>query len=51
MPSVLDLCGSGIHISSTMDIGATIGTACAEFALSNIDDMFVLVTFFRRKLG
>lgn len=29
-----------------MQFGASVGTACASFAITNIDDMFVLVTFF-----
>ncbi|KAF2116780.1 hypothetical protein BDV96DRAFT_598631 [Lophiotrema nucula] len=29
-----------------MDFGKAIGTACLSFALTNIDDIFVLVTFF-----
>lgn len=29
-----------------MDFGKAIGTACSSFAATNIDDMFVLVTFF-----
>lgn len=29
-----------------MQFGATVGEACATFAITNIDDMFVLVTFF-----
>jgi len=29
-----------------MDVGKTLGTACATFAATNIDDIFVLVTFF-----
>lgn len=29
-----------------MNFGRAIGTACATFALTNIDDIFVLVTFF-----
>lgn len=32
--------------SPAMNLGATIGTACASFAATNIDDIFVLVTFF-----
>lgn len=28
-----------------MELGATIGEACATFAVTNIDDLFVLVTF------
>ncbi|KAI6322194.1 hypothetical protein MCOR30_007744 [Pyricularia oryzae] len=29
-----------------MDFGKAVGTACATFAVTNIDDIFVLVTFF-----
>jgi cadmium resistance protein CadD (predicted permease) len=29
-----------------MQFGKSIGTACSSFAITNIDDMFVLVTFF-----
>jgi cadmium resistance protein CadD (predicted permease) len=29
-----------------MQFGATVGEACATFAITNVDDMFVLVTFF-----
>lgn len=29
-----------------MDFGQSVGTACGSFAITNIDDMFVLVTFF-----
>lgn len=29
-----------------MDFGKALGTACATFAVTNIDDIFVLVTFF-----
>lgn len=29
-----------------MNFGQTLGTACSSFAATNIDDMFVLVTFF-----
>ncbi|SPO02607.1 uncharacterized protein DNG_05280 [Cephalotrichum gorgonifer] len=29
-----------------MEFGKTLGTACATFAITNIDDIFVLVTFF-----
>jgi cadmium resistance protein CadD (predicted permease) len=29
-----------------MEIGKTIGIACSSFAITNIDDIFVLVTFF-----
>lgn len=29
-----------------MEFGKSVGTACASFAITNIDDMFVLVTFF-----
>ncbi|KAJ5966340.1 hypothetical protein N7481_013054 [Penicillium waksmanii] len=29
-----------------MQFGKAIGTACASFAITNIDDAFVLVTFF-----
>lgn len=29
-----------------MDFGKTVGTACASFAITNIDDIFVLITFF-----
>jgi len=29
-----------------MEFGKSIGTACSSFAITNIDDMFVLVTFF-----
>jgi cadmium resistance protein CadD (predicted permease) len=29
-----------------MQFGKSVGTACASFAITNIDDMFVLVTFF-----
>lgn len=29
-----------------MQLGSTIGTACLTFAITNIDDAFVLVTFF-----
>ncbi|KAH6664857.1 cadmium resistance transporter-domain-containing protein [Halenospora varia] len=29
-----------------MQFGKSVGTACSTFALTNIDDMFVLVTFF-----
>jgi cadmium resistance protein CadD (predicted permease) len=29
-----------------MDFGKSIGTACGSFAITNIDDMFVLATFF-----
>lgn len=29
-----------------MDFGKTVGTACGSFAVTNIDDVFVLVTFF-----
>lgn len=29
-----------------MNFGATVGKACATFAVTNIDDIFVLVTFF-----
>lgn len=29
-----------------MEFGKTIGTACSTFAITNIDDIFVLVTFF-----
>jgi cadmium resistance protein CadD (predicted permease) len=29
-----------------MDFGKALGTACGTFAVTNIDDMFVLVTFF-----
>ncbi|KAF2022245.1 hypothetical protein BU24DRAFT_313329, partial [Aaosphaeria arxii CBS 175.79] len=29
-----------------MDFGKAIGTACSTFAITNIDDLFVLVTFF-----
>lgn len=32
--------------SSIMQLGKTVSTACASFAISNIDDIFVLVTFF-----
>ena len=29
-----------------MQFGKSVGTACGSFAITNIDDMFVLVTFF-----
>lgn len=29
-----------------MQFGKAIGTACSTFAIANIDDMFVLATFF-----
>jgi cadmium resistance protein CadD (predicted permease) len=29
-----------------MQFGKSIGTACSSFAITNIDDMFVLATFF-----
>ncbi|KAH7006563.1 cadmium resistance transporter [Fusarium venenatum] len=29
-----------------MDFGKTLGTACSTFAITNIDDIFILVTFF-----
>lgn len=29
-----------------MDFGKALGTACATFAITNVDDIFVLVTFF-----
>ena len=29
-----------------MQFGKSIGTACSSFAITNIDDLFVLVTFF-----
>ncbi|KJZ74926.1 hypothetical protein HIM_05657 [Hirsutella minnesotensis 3608] len=29
-----------------MEFGKAVGTACSSFAITNIDDMFVLVTFF-----
>ncbi|KAF8860765.1 hypothetical protein BDZ45DRAFT_800473 [Acephala macrosclerotiorum] len=34
------------YSTSTMQFGKSIGTACTTFAITNIDDMFVLVTFF-----
>ncbi len=35
-----------IHPSGIMQFGSAVGTACASFAITNIDDLFVLVTFF-----
>jgi cadmium resistance protein CadD (predicted permease) len=29
-----------------MQFGKTLGTACSTFVITNIDDLFVLVTFF-----
>jgi len=34
-----------------MQFGKSVGIACASFAITNIDDMFVLVTFFSEATG
>src|SRR5207248_951786 len=40
------LCVNNSTLYRIMDFGKSVGTACGSFAITNIDDMFVLVTFF-----
>lgn len=46
MPRSLLFSFASSKVTKEMQIGQAIGTACATFAVTNIDDAFVLVTFF-----